>query len=89
MSDVGERLQLGGEEGADVADVDSSLMWRPHNTEVRKRTTLLALMWRPRNTEVREEDEGDVDSALLWRPNNTEAIEVRIWVTWTPPSCGG
>ncbi len=39
MSDVGERLQLGGEEGADVADVDSSLMWRPHNTEVRKGTT--------------------------------------------------
>ena len=36
MSDVGERLELGGEEGegADVADVDSALMWRPHSTEV-------------------------------------------------------
>jgi hypothetical protein len=35
MSDVGERLELGRvDEGADVADVDSALMWRPHNTEV-------------------------------------------------------
>lgn len=42
MSDVGERLQLGGTEdgGADVVDVDSALMWRPHNTEHHNLTKL-------------------------------------------------
>ncbi len=37
MSDVGEKLHLGAQEGADAGDVDSALMWRPHNTEVRDR----------------------------------------------------
>jgi hypothetical protein len=36
MSDVGEKLHLGAQEGADAGDVDSALMWRPHNTEVRE-----------------------------------------------------
>jgi hypothetical protein len=48
MSDVGEKLHLGAQEGADAGDVDSALMWRPHNTEVREPSMVTAtLLWIP------------------------------------------
>jgi len=41
MSDVGEKLILGEEEGgAGVADLDSSLMWKPHNIQDHNLTKL-------------------------------------------------
>jgi hypothetical protein len=47
MSDVGEKLHLGAQEGADAGDVDSALMWRPHNTEVREPSMINKGLWVP------------------------------------------